>query len=201
MSSKDPPEVIELFEAIESLLPKAIELEGVIVRSAGTKYANEDDFLSGEGAGRFGGRWNPIGLKAIYGSTDIITATIEANQNFIDAGFSLSSLRPRVTAGAHVTVERLLDLTDVSVRRKLGFSKTELMEEDWMAIQRGGEESWTQAIGRGCFEMGFEGLIAHSARNPDGKNVVLFPELITAGKIVILGQDELPPHPDSWPAK
>ena len=47
-------------------------MEGVIVRSAGTKYANEGDFLSGEGAGRFGGRWNPTGLKAIYGSTDII---------------------------------------------------------------------------------------------------------------------------------
>ena len=41
------PEVLELFDDIEAMLPKAIAFDGVVVRSVGTKYANENDiFLS-----------------------------------------------------------------------------------------------------------------------------------------------------------
>ncbi|EMI20261.1 hypothetical protein RMSM_02813 [Rhodopirellula maiorica SM1] len=72
------------------------------------------------------------------------------------------------------------------------------MDEDWRSIQSGGEESWTQAIGRGCYVGGFEGLIVPSARNPSsgndgGKNIVIFPENLSNGsKIEILAADQLP---------
>lgn len=92
MSNPDPPEVVELFNTIEILLAKASSYDGVIVRSVGTKYANEDDFLSGRGAAQFGGRWNRPGILAIYGATDILTAILEAYQSFIASGFSLSNL-------------------------------------------------------------------------------------------------------------
>ena len=200
-SKRDTPEVLDLFDVIEALIPKAIGFDGVIIRSVGVNYASESDFLSGDGAGKYGGRWNPVGLNSIYGATDIITATMEAYQNFLDAGFSLNNLRPRVTAGAKVTVSRLLDLTDNAILDELGFSKPELLAEDWQALQSGGEESWTQAIGRGSFERGFEGLIANSARNPDGLNIVLFPSVISRDNIRILGKSDLPPHPEDWPAK
>ena len=62
----DPPEVIALFEAIASLLPDAKGFVGVVIRSVATQYANKNDFFSGDGAAKSGGRWNRPGISAIY---------------------------------------------------------------------------------------------------------------------------------------
>lgn len=192
-TSSDPPEVTELLERIASLYADAGGFDGVIVRSVGTKYANEQDFFSGAGAARTGGRWNRLGLPAIYASLDVMTATLEAYQNFVRLGFPLTAILPRVTAGAKATLGKVLDLTDQAVLSQIGFSPAELAEEKWRAIQAGGEESWTQAIGRGCQQAGFEALIAASAQNDDGKNIVIFPKrLAKTSKIRILGADQLP---------
>ena len=77
----------------------------------------------------------------------------------------------------------------------LGFKLIELVEEDWRAIQQAGEESWTQAIGRGCRTAGFEGLIAPSSRNrPRGKNLVYFPDCLGKSSWVrLLAPVDLPP--------
>src|SRR2546426_595983 len=112
MQRRDPPEVVELFQTIAALFPSAISLDKVIVRSEATPYANEIDFLSGDGAARYGGRWNRPGIRAVYASLDIITATLEAYGNIIEAGFSLANIRPRVTAGATMKLTRVLDLTE-----------------------------------------------------------------------------------------
>jgi len=93
-----------------------------------------------------------------------------------------------------------LDLTDANVLGKLGFGLDELMEEDWHAIQSGGQESWTQAIARGCRSVGFEGLIAQSARDRRGRNVVIFPDKLRKGSsIELVTKEDLPPHPSGWP--
>jgi hypothetical protein len=72
-----------------------------------------------------------------------------------------------------------------------------LLDEDWLAIQQGGQESWTQAIGRGAFEAGFEGLIVPSARDrPNGENLVIFPTNLRRGsRIDVIGKEDLPAHP------
>jgi RES domain-containing protein len=165
----------------------------------GTRYANEEDFLSGDGAARFGGRWNHPGIRAVYGSLDILTATQEAYQNFLKYGFSLSVIRPRVMAGATVKLSTVLDVTDPAIRRRMGFTLSELLDEDWEAIQAGGEESWTQAIGRGCHEGGFEALLAPTARNRGGRNLVIFPDRLQPGSTLeLLAAEDLPPHPSHW---
>ena len=94
-------------------------------------------------------------------------------------------------------MQALLDLTDATVQSHLGFTLDELLDEDWLGIQEQGDESWTQAIGRGAYVAGFEGLQVPSAQDrPDGVNVVLFPDRLRRGsKIVILGAAQLPPHP------
>jgi RES domain-containing protein len=87
-------------------------------------------------------------------------------------------------------------LTDSAIRRKIGFTLTELLDEDWEAIQASGDESWTQAIGRGCREAGFEGILVPSARHRSGKNIVIFPErLATGSTLEPLSPRDLPPHP------
>ncbi|MEE8452885.1 MAG: RES family NAD+ phosphorylase, partial [Thermoguttaceae bacterium] len=197
--SRESPEVQGLFDLIAECLPLAVELDAPVFRSAGVKYANEKDFVSGEGAGYNGGRWNPPGIKAIYASLDPVTAVKESFQEFAKYGFKSTDIKPRVIAGAKVNVRRLLDLTDARIRRKLGFPLDELTQEDWAAIQNAGEESWTQAIGRGCRAAGFEGLLAPSARHRPGKNVVVFPDKLDSDSSVdLIAPDELPPHPSQW---
>ncbi len=192
-AESEAPGVSELFEAIASLLPDASGFDGVIVRSVGTKYANENDFFSGVGAARTGGRWNRPGLEAVYASLDVLTATQEAYQNLLTFGFPLTTILPRVTAGARVTLGKVLDLTNRSIPLRIGFSASDLVGEDWRGIQSGGEESWTQAIGRGAHRAGFEALIAPSAQNANGKNIVIFPQKLGArSRIKILGADQLP---------
>jgi len=196
MPSKDPSEVVELFDRITGLLPRAVAFDGTIIRSVGTRYANEKEFLSGKGAAKFGGRWNRPGLSAVYASLDILTATHEAYQNFLSYGFSLSAIRPRVTAGALATLKTGLDLSDQAIRQKIGFTLAELIGEDWEGIQAGGEESWTQAIGRGSREAGFEAILVPSARNRDGKNIVIFLDRLGPNsRLELLSPDDLPSHP------
>jgi RES domain-containing protein len=199
MPTIDPPEVVELFDRIAELLPLAIRFDGTIVRSVGLRYANEESFLSGEGAARYGGRWNRPGLDAVYASLDVITATSEAYQCFLSYGFSLSAIRPRVTAGATAKLTVVCDLTDKTIRRRIGFTLDDLLDEDWQGIQAAGQESWTQAIGRGCRSAGFEAILVPSARNRRGKNIVIFPNRLRRdSRLAGLASKDLPPHPSHW---
>jgi RES domain-containing protein len=195
----EPKAIRELFKKIANCLPNAVSLKANVFRSAGVKYANEQDIISGDGASQFGGRWNRRGIRAIYLSLDLMTAVKESYQAFLESGFNSSSIRPRVMAGAELNVRSLLDLTDAKIRKVLGFTLVDLTGEDWHAIQDEGEESWTQAISRGAKLAGFEGLIVPSARNHRGKNVVLFPENLPPGSVELMAKKELPPHPSEWP--
>ena len=198
--SSEPDEVQALFDRIAACLPRAVKLRASALRSAGVKYANSRDLIAGDGASYYGGRWNPPGVKAIYASLDPETAVKEAYQEFVDYGFTAQQIRPRVFAGVRLNVKRLLDLTDAGIRRRLGFRLDELTGEDWRGIQSGGEQSWTQVIGRGALLAGFEGLLVPSARNRHGMNVVIFPDnLASTSTANLMAKDDLPPHPSDWP--
>jgi RES domain-containing protein len=188
----DTPEVRELFEVITSCYPSATGFSGVVVRSVSTKYATQSNFFSGVGASKSGGRWNRKGIEATYASLDVETAIKEAYQNLLHYGFPISNIRPRTTAGARVKLKKVLDITVPATLQKIGFKAKDLVIEDWRAIQLGGEESWTQSIGRGCFLAGFEGLIVPSARNPKGKNLVMFlSNFMKSSVLEILGKEDL----------
>ncbi len=163
------------------------------MRSVLTEHANPKAFASGEGAAVSGGRWSPIGMRAAYFALDPRTAAAESFQGFKAYG-STCDVPPRVFVGTRVTLSGLLDLTSASVRRMLGFSLRELLEEDWLTLQLYGEESWTQAIGRGAKQSGFEGLLARSAVDrPKGVNLVVFPESLLAGShLTPMGLRDLP---------
>ena len=193
MQPDESPEVIELYNRIASLFPDARGFSGVIFRSVAVKYASAKHFFSGGGAAKSGGRWNPSGMKAIYASLDVITATHEAYQNFLHFGFPTIAIEPRVMAGAAVSLSKILDLTDAKIRRQLGFTLKDLVTEDWRAIQDRGQESWTQTIGRCAKQAGFDGMIVPSARTKDGHNIVIFHDATTKNvKIKILAPHKLP---------
>src|ERR1700761_2336902 len=62
--------------------------------------------LSGEGASRFGGRWNPVGAPTIYAARELSTAWAEYNQRFVQ--------HPALIAQLELKNARLADLTDPS---------------------------------------------------------------------------------------
>jgi len=194
--STESEDVRHLFDRIAECRQREIALHATGFHFADMKYANESDLLSGEGAGIYGGKWNPPGLNAVYAALDPVTALKESYRNFEEFGFSP---KPRVMAGLAIRLRHVLDLTDSRIRRPLGFTVADLVEEDWAGIQQAGEESWTQAIGRGAAIAGFEGLLVPAARHAPGRNVVIFPQKLRRGSAVkAIAADDLPPHPSQW---
>jgi len=57
-----------------------VRLQGTVYRAHNPRWAWAP--ISGEGAGRYGGRFNPVGVPALYTSWRMETAWREAQQGF-----------------------------------------------------------------------------------------------------------------------
>jgi len=136
-------------------------------------FSTAKDILSGAGAKRRGGRWNPPGLAAIYGSTTDTAALEEAKAN--DRYYGLETKTPRLVVAIHAEVSKMLDLTSAKVRRRLGITLAELAQEDWRKLLQSGQESLSQALGRATAEVGASGVLVRSAAIRKAHNVVIFP--------------------------
>ncbi len=55
----------------------ALSFSGTGYRFVALRYADPGRALSGEGAARYGGRYNPVGVRAVYLSEDARTAVAE----------------------------------------------------------------------------------------------------------------------------
>ena len=139
-----------------------------VYRSCSVQHANSSDLLTGEGSRKGGGRWNPKGIRAVYGSLTPETGMAETLRNFRYYGLDISKAMPRVFVAVRVSLENLLDLTRGAVRQKLGISMRTMQDEDWRMIQRRGE-SLTQNIGRAAFALALEGLLVPSAVDSTGE--------------------------------
>ncbi len=74
-----------------------------------------------------------------------------------------------------------LDLTEIDIEHLFGFPLGELLQEDWRLQQDHNVESRGQAIGRAACAQGIEALLVPSAADKEGKNIVLFLEVLRAG--------------------
>jgi RES domain-containing protein len=82
--------------------------EGIVYRAHHPRWAF--DPLSGDGAAKFGGRFNPKGTPALYTSLSVKTAWLEAQQ-----GFAFKA-QPLTVCAYDVSSSDILDATDSSVR-------------------------------------------------------------------------------------
>lgn len=171
------PEAERLSRLIPRCLDRATVWSGTTFRSVTPKYAKSKDLVSGEGACRFGGRWNPPGsFPTVYLSLDMETAFAEFRAQWHRYGMTPEAALPRVFCAIEVDLRRLLDLCDGRTRQRLCVSRKRMTQERWLEKQEAGEEALAQAIGRIAFESNAEGLLVPSAAHPRGRNLIVFPD-------------------------
>lgn len=127
------------------------------------------DPLSGEGALRHGGRFNPRGMAALYTSFDVQTALAETAQ----VG---RPLQPTTLVSYDIDVAPVFDGTDPVALAGFDITPAALAADDWRLAMRAGEAP-TQAFARRLIAAGFAGLrVSSFARTapPGGLNLVLW---------------------------
>ena len=147
--------------------------------------------LSGEGAARFGGRWNPVGVPTIYAARELSTAWAEYNQGFVQ--------HPALIAQLELSGARLADLTDSAVFGEFGLEES-IHRTEWRSDLDKGMVPATHAVHRELVGSGFDGVVYPSFMSPGGSCVALWrwnapsaPELR-----IIDPEGRLPTSPASW---
>jgi RES domain-containing protein len=168
-------------------------LEGSFFRVAGPRHTSAEAVLSGIGAKKAGGRWNPReAFLAVYMSREPETALREANEHYRHYKLPLSQATPRVVVAVELKLEKVLDLTDAGVVTGLPVRLEDLLAEDWREIMTTGAESASQALGRAAFEAGLQGLLIPSKPDPTGQNLIVFREnLAESCRFHLVNADEL----------
>ncbi|MFN7206470.1 MAG: RES family NAD+ phosphorylase, partial [Burkholderiales bacterium] len=104
-------------------------------------------------------RYSGSRYGATYGATSQATAIAEVNYYGVSAG--------RVVVNKQVSVSNVLDLTNLDTLRQLNISYSQIT---------GNSYSITQQIGNWARQNGYDGILAPSARQNGGTNLVIFPK-------------------------
>jgi RES domain-containing protein len=164
---------------------------GTLFRFHTMDFPTARDVMSGTGADRHGGRWNPPGLATLYGSTTDSTALEESKAN--DRYYGVITTSPRLLVAIEAQLTRVLDLTQPGIRRALDLTLTELAAEDWRKLLAAGKESLTHVLGRAVAATGGSGLLVRSSAVRRGVNVAVFPGNLGRGEnLTVVQGDKLP---------
>ena len=144
-------------------------------RSVVPEYAKADDLISGKGSFKYGGRWNPPGIAAIYASNSPETAMAETLSHVRYYGLPVHSVMPRMFVALSFNLACVLDLLDGEIRQRLAVSKRRMIQTDWRSEVYAGHEPITQMLGRAVTAVGLEGILVPSSADPQGFNLVAFP--------------------------
>lgn len=125
---------------------------GLLYRALNPVWAREP--LSGEGARRFGGRFNPKGMPALYTALSIMTAIREANQ--------VGTLQPTTLVAYQADLEPIFDAMDAKALRGYGLSPDELAADGWRIRMREDGKAPTQLLAERLIRDGYAGMQVRS---------------------------------------
>ncbi|WP_299695105.1 RES family NAD+ phosphorylase [uncultured Tateyamaria sp.] len=125
---------------------------GQLYRALNPVYAR--DPLSGAGAARYGGRFNPVGLPALYTALTPATALREANQ--------VGDLQPTVLVAYRADIAPLFDTRDTAALSAYGADAAMLAHAGWRAAMLAGDAVPTQDMARALIADGYAGLLVRS---------------------------------------
>lgn len=144
-----------------------MDYSGTLYRSLNPLYARQP--LSGEGASRFGGRFNPRGHPALYTALSIGTAIREANQ--------VGDLQPTTLVAYRAEFTNLFDCRDTAALAAHEMTQEGLADPSWREAMRKDGRAPTQDFALALIAAAHPGLLVRSfarGAGPDDLNIVLW---------------------------
>jgi RES domain-containing protein len=127
------------------------------------RWAHEP--LSGEGARRFGGRWNPVGAPTIYAARELSTAWAEYNQGFVQ--------HPALIIQIELSGASLADLTVVTSLQAFG-ATPEIHKCEWRADLDRGAVPLMHNLRERLLAQDYDGVIYPSSISRGGNCVAIW---------------------------
>ena len=125
---------------------------GPLYRALNPVYARMP--LSGRGAERYGGRFNPKGTPALYAALDPVTALREANQ--------VGSLQPTILVSYQAVIAPVFDARETEHLAAYGMTHDALADPGWRLAMLEGRLVPTQEFARKLIAEGYAGLLVRS---------------------------------------
>jgi RES domain-containing protein len=124
------------------------------------------DPLSGEGASRFGGRFNGKGVPALYLSESIDTAFAEYQQDL--------QVRPGTFCAYQLDVSGIVDLCNAQVCKAISVDQASLLSpwKEILLVEKRTPSTWE--LSQQLITQGFAGVRVPSAQMKEGVNIVLW---------------------------
>lgn len=129
-----------------------MRFSGHLYRALNPVHAREP--LSGEGARRHGGRFNPKGMPALYTSQSVMTAIREANQ--------IGTLQPTTLVAYDADIGPIFDAEDPAALDAEGFTAEKLAADDWRLKMLADRKAPTQQLAERLKAAGFAGMQVRS---------------------------------------
>lgn len=145
----------------------ALTYSGKLYRAINPIFAREP--MSGRGAERYGGRFNPKGVPALYTSTSVQTALRESNQ--------VGDLQPTTLVCYRAEIEMVFNAADTAALTAAGLDEASLADPTWRDQMLTTGEARTQRLARDLIAAGYNGLLVRSfakGAGPGDKNLVLW---------------------------
>ncbi len=160
----------ELEQPFELAVPLLLEGEEILAlsqrcwRILAPKWAH--DPLSGLGAARFGGRFNPKGVPALYLSESIDTAFAEYQQDLM--------VRPGTFCAYQLNVLEIVDLCNAQVCKAINIDSATLLSpwKEMLLAEKRSPPTWDLSLR--LLNQGFAGVRVPSAQMKEGVNIVLW---------------------------
>jgi len=166
------------------LIAGATSLQGDFFRSVAFRYFHPDDVISGEGTRLHGGRFVPIGVRAVYASLEEETALREVTTRKNALG-GRSQIRvedyPRMTYVLSVATNRNLDLAAAL--------PSELAIVVRLCLRGPGSHA-SQELAEVWISEGIDSVVFPSATGT-GRNVAVYLANAAAGSVVVRNRAEV----------